>query len=465
MPSRLASTSIGPFIWPVASAFRSSSAIAARTGAALTSSALIATTAGSGVPGNASITAIERLDDGSADALDAGLRGVQAERRHRQGEEHRGRGDGRDERAPEDAVEDRRSRCRRRGLRGGGGATNGIRPFSTRSPSFESTAGRTVREPIIATATTSIVPTEKDMNVLSPERNMPAIAIRTVMPETRIARPEVAAAAARAAPSLRPAAPLLALAPDVEERVVDPDGEADQEDHLHDVLVRGDALARERDQAGGGDDRGERRRSSGIIAAVSEPSTSISTRIVSGIEISPALARPPWITASSSFSVDTPTDSIVEAGVARLDLVDGGGDLVDVEDRLLVGALGRELDERRVAVLRDQAGLLGIERRAQRRSTCGNALTVFTASAIAARKAGSLSRQRLRLEQHHLGLLLDALALLVDGEAGVGDDPIGRAGLADVGVVLRDRLRADRHADDDGRRRRRRASRDTAVFQ
>ena len=43
------------------------------------------------------------------------------------------------------------------------------------------------------------------MNVLSPERNMPAIAIRTVMPETRIARPEVAAAAARAALSLRPA--------------------------------------------------------------------------------------------------------------------------------------------------------------------------------------------------------------------------------------------------------------------
>ena len=61
-------------------------------------------------------------------------------------------------------------------------------------------------EPIIATATTIIVPTEKDMNVLSPERNMPAIAIRTVMPETRTARPDVAAAASRAALSLRPAA-------------------------------------------------------------------------------------------------------------------------------------------------------------------------------------------------------------------------------------------------------------------
>ena len=89
----------------------------------------------------------------------------------------------------------RRSRC-----------TNGTRPFSTRSPSFESSAGSTVSEPIIATATTIIVPIENDMNVLSPEKNMPAIAIMTVMPEIRTARPEVAAAASSAAPSLRPAA-------------------------------------------------------------------------------------------------------------------------------------------------------------------------------------------------------------------------------------------------------------------
>ena len=65
--------------------------------------------------------------------------------------------------------------------------TNGIRPFSTRSPSFDRIAGSTVSEPSIATATTIIVPTEKDMNVLSPDRNIPAIAIRTVMPETRMA--------------------------------------------------------------------------------------------------------------------------------------------------------------------------------------------------------------------------------------------------------------------------------------
>ena len=66
VPSRLMSTLIGAFISPVASAFRLRSAIAARTGAELTSSALIATTAGSGVPGKASMISLERLDGRAA---------------------------------------------------------------------------------------------------------------------------------------------------------------------------------------------------------------------------------------------------------------------------------------------------------------------------------------------------------------------------------------------------------------
>ncbi len=70
-----------------------------------------------------------------------------------------------------------------------------MRPFSTRSPSFESTAGSTVSEPIIAIATTIIVAIENDSNVLSPENSMPAIAIITVAPEISTERPEVAAAA------------------------------------------------------------------------------------------------------------------------------------------------------------------------------------------------------------------------------------------------------------------------------
>ena len=84
--------------------------------------------------------------------------------------------------------------------------SHGMRPFSTRSPSFESTAGRTVSEPIIATATTIIVPIDIEMNVLSPENSIPAMAISTVIPEIRTERPEVAAAASSAARSLRPAA-------------------------------------------------------------------------------------------------------------------------------------------------------------------------------------------------------------------------------------------------------------------
>ena len=45
----------------------------------------------------------------------------------------------------------------------------------------------------------------KEMNVLSPEKNMPAIAMITVMPEISTARPEVAAAASIARRLPRPA--------------------------------------------------------------------------------------------------------------------------------------------------------------------------------------------------------------------------------------------------------------------
>ena len=81
----------------------------------------------------------------------------------------------------------------------------GMRPFSTLSPSLDSTAGRTVTLPSIATATTSIVPTAKLVNTALPARNMPAIAIRTVRPETRTALPDVAAANSSAASDDRPA--------------------------------------------------------------------------------------------------------------------------------------------------------------------------------------------------------------------------------------------------------------------
>ena len=86
------------------------------------------------------------------------------------------------------------------------GLRKGTRPLFTRSPSIESSAGRTVSEPVTAIATTMIVPVANEMNVAAPPRYMPAIAAMTVMPDTSTARPEVAAAASSAASSLRPAA-------------------------------------------------------------------------------------------------------------------------------------------------------------------------------------------------------------------------------------------------------------------
>ena len=76
----------------------------------------------------------------------------------------------------------------------------------TRSPSQERSAGRTVSEPSTAIATTRIVAIANELNVLSPVRNMPAIAVMTVRPEISTERPEVAAAASRAALSDLPAA-------------------------------------------------------------------------------------------------------------------------------------------------------------------------------------------------------------------------------------------------------------------
>ncbi len=82
----------------------------------------------------------------------------------------------------------------------------GTRPFSTRSPSFDSVAGSTVIEPATATATTIIVPIPNEVKTALPASSMPAIAIMTVIPERlRTARPDVAAATASASAGGRPA--------------------------------------------------------------------------------------------------------------------------------------------------------------------------------------------------------------------------------------------------------------------
>ena len=84
--------------------------------------------------------------------------------------------------------------------------TKGTRSRSTLSPSLDSSAGSTVSDPSIATATTVIVATPKDAKPGSKVSSMPAMATRTVNPEISTERPDVAAAASSAASSLRPAA-------------------------------------------------------------------------------------------------------------------------------------------------------------------------------------------------------------------------------------------------------------------
>ena len=70
-----------------------------------------------------------------------------------------------------------------------------------------------------------------------PAMNMPDIAISTVAPEISTAWPEVDAA--RSSDGARPPSrrALLAFAPEVEERVVDADGHADEQDHARGRLV------------------------------------------------------------------------------------------------------------------------------------------------------------------------------------------------------------------------------------
>ena len=80
----------------------------------------------------------------------------------------------------------------------------------------------------------------------------------TVKPETSTARPDVAAAASSAASAVVPGGALLALAAQVEQRVVDADREADEQDHRGRAdSSSGERLAGERDEAERGGDRGQ----------------------------------------------------------------------------------------------------------------------------------------------------------------------------------------------------------------
>ena len=103
-------------------------------------------------------------------------------------------------------------------------------------------------EPTSAIATTRIVPTPKPWKTRVPISSMPAIAAITVRPDTSTARPDVAAAISSAVGGRAALRPLLALAAQVEQRVVDADGQADQQDHRVDRLVDVQQVAEQRGQ-------------------------------------------------------------------------------------------------------------------------------------------------------------------------------------------------------------------------
>ena len=110
------------------------------------------------------------------------------------------------------------ARARRRAMIG----HSPTRPGRRDSPSR---AGNTVTDPMTATATTSIVPRPSEVKTALPATNIPAIAVITVSPDMRTARPLSPPREPAPWRCRRPAA-LFELAAKVEHRVVDADGES-----------------------------------------------------------------------------------------------------------------------------------------------------------------------------------------------------------------------------------------------
>ena len=134
--------------------------------------------------------------------------------------------------------------------------TNGTRPRSTLSPSLESSAGNTVSEPSIATATTVIVATPKDAKLGVAGEEHPRHGDHHGQPgdEDRAARRRCCGLECGLFATTGGA--LLTLALQIEHRVVDADREPDQEDDRRDGVGHRQHLADERDEA----ERGEHRR-------------------------------------------------------------------------------------------------------------------------------------------------------------------------------------------------------------
>ena len=234
-------------------------------------------------------------------------------------------------------------------------------------------------------------------------------------------------------------ATLVTFAADVEQRVVDADREPDQQDDLGDRLVHRHDLARQGDEAQRcehgrqgeperderADERAEHEQQDHERDRDRDHPGAGQLRVEHRVERLAGRRR-----AGLDHGV---------VGVGLLHLGGAGDDRVDVGGGLVVGALGAELDQHRVAVLRDLPLVAGRERRAE----LGHLrirLELRDRGRDDGTERGIGRRLRLRLHEH-------VLALLVQLEAGVADDVVGLAGLAHVDVVLVDRHHPDAGAD------------------
>ena len=234
---------------------------------------------------------------------------------------------------------------------------------------------------------------------------------------------------------------LLAFALEVEERVVDSDGEPDQQDHRVRCLVHGEDLAREGKQAdrrehrgqaeqhrdprcdGGAEDddqNAERDRQGGVLG----PLEVLADGVVEGLR-----------GACAAELLDA------EVVMPGLHPGDGGEHGLDALGRGVAGVVELELHQHRPSVLRDEVCAVGVERRAHVRDA--GLLRDRGDYVLDDRAEGGIAGLR--------GAALDEDALV--GRVAVAapvDDLLRPAGLADAELVGVELLGSDHAAEDDG---------------
>ena len=171
---------------------------------------------------------------------------LHADRRDREREQRAAGEHRRQRRSPQDAIDERaaRPRPRRRA------AARGTSPETGSAPARRGRRARPVRpagrsaKPTSRLATTSIVPIPNDTNVASPgqEHSRPSPRSRSG-PRRAPPGPRSPRRSAALLLGCVPQRRLLALTAQVEQRVVDADGEPDQQDDRGDVLVDREQLA------------------------------------------------------------------------------------------------------------------------------------------------------------------------------------------------------------------------------